>query len=267
MSQPIQLSNSQPQSRSWRRVPRRLAKALMKSHPLHLPKYNLPLRFRPWFVVLTCTIMVILAFLGFTNLKQSLPLNDKVLHFICFCIATGVFYFILDVEEDARRIWFWRHAGLIFTGTVCFFFGGLISEIVQSTLPYKEFEFEDVVANLLGAGLGLYIAFYLEKYYRHRREIARLYRPVNTDELSEDDASDEEDASGTQLLPLHQSRPSAPATKSSSAASKSRVAEAPRLGDVWDEREEIFGIADDSDLEDDDVEQGGGHSQALHAKP
>lgn len=43
--------------------------------------------------------MVILAFLGFTNFSQALPLNDKILHFLCFGIATAVFYFIVDVEE------------------------------------------------------------------------------------------------------------------------------------------------------------------------
>jgi hypothetical protein len=43
--------------------------------------------------------MVMLAFLGFTNFSHALPLNDKLLHFICFALATGVFYFIVDVEE------------------------------------------------------------------------------------------------------------------------------------------------------------------------
>ena len=43
--------------------------------------------------------MLLLAFLGFTNVSRSLPLNDKFLHLTCFCIATGVFYFIFDVEE------------------------------------------------------------------------------------------------------------------------------------------------------------------------
>ena len=43
--------------------------------------------------------MLVLAFLGFTNFSHSLPLNDKLLHFICLGIATGVFYFIFDVEE------------------------------------------------------------------------------------------------------------------------------------------------------------------------
>ena len=45
--------------------------------------------------------MLMLAMLGFTNFSRSLPLNDKLLHFMCFCLATGVFYFIFDVEEYA----------------------------------------------------------------------------------------------------------------------------------------------------------------------
>lgn len=44
-------------------------------------------------------IMLLLALLGFTDASHALPLNDKALHFMCLCIATGVFYFIFDVEE------------------------------------------------------------------------------------------------------------------------------------------------------------------------
>ena len=54
-----------------------------------------------WFMAFTCIIMVLLAFLGFTNFSRALPLNDKLLHFFCFGIATAVFYFIVDVEEYA----------------------------------------------------------------------------------------------------------------------------------------------------------------------
>jgi hypothetical protein len=43
--------------------------------------------------------MLSLAFLGFTNFTHAIPLNDKLLHFFCLGIATGVFYFIFDVEE------------------------------------------------------------------------------------------------------------------------------------------------------------------------
>src|ERR1700679_1709923 len=98
-----------------RRLTSRVAKSIMKSHHLRIPKYEMPIRLRPvitmiplmfvcsswlqWFLGFTCFIMVVLALLGFTNFSRSLPLNDKLLHFLCFCIATGVFYFIVDVEE------------------------------------------------------------------------------------------------------------------------------------------------------------------------
>ena len=43
--------------------------------------------------------MAILAFLGFTNFSRALPINDKVLHLLCFLVATIVFYFVIDVDE------------------------------------------------------------------------------------------------------------------------------------------------------------------------
>ncbi|CAA7261737.1 unnamed protein product [Cyclocybe aegerita] len=181
--------------------------------------------------------MIILAFLGFTNFSRALPLNDKLLHFICFCIATAVFYFIIDVEESARRVWFWRHSGIIFTIFTCVFCGGVLSEFVQAALPYKEFQFGDIVANILGSIVGLCAAFYLERYYRHRREIARLYRPLSA--TASEFSEDEDEESGTQLLPTHSNKLSVP---------KGSVKK-PRLADVWDDREELFGVGEDSDDE------------------
>ncbi|KAI6033153.1 hypothetical protein F5J12DRAFT_918590 [Pisolithus orientalis] len=175
-------------------------KAIMKSRRVQLPKYDWPIRFRPWFLLFTFIIMILLAIFGFTDIPRSLPLRNKLLHFVCFCLATGVFYFIFDAEEDARRIWFWRHSGLIFTAITCFFFGGVISEVVQSLLPHKQFDFGDVVANISGSAIGLFVAYYLERYYRTRRE---------------------------------------------PGSSKSKSQESRRLGDVWDEREELFGIGHD----------------------
>lgn len=55
------------------------------------------------------------------------------------------------------------------------------------------------------------------------------------------DAEDDDPLAAMQLLPSH--RPHAKAPKS-----------ADRLSDVWDEREELFGVGDDSD--DDEIEAG-----------
>ncbi|KAF5326148.1 hypothetical protein D9611_000301 [Ephemerocybe angulata] len=217
----------------------RLSKSIMKSHHLQIPKYNLPIRFRPWFLAFTVLIMVLLAFLGFTNFSRSLPLNDTMLHFFCFTIATGVFYWIMDVDESARRIWFWRHCGLMFTAFVCFFCGGILSEIVQAALPYRQFEMIIVVANISGSSLGLLISYYLEKYYRRRREIARLYRPLNPEYSDGEDEDDE--LSSAFLLPTH-----SPLVPPRTAKGKTvRFAEA----NPWNEREDVFNIGDDSDDE------------------
>ncbi|RDB25297.1 Uncharacterized protein C11E3.10 [Hypsizygus marmoreus] len=223
--------------RNARKSFHRLSKSVMKSHRFRIPNYDMPIRLRLWFLAFTCIIMIILAFLGFTNFSRSLPMNDKLLHFLCFGWATAVFYFIIDVEEDARRIWFWRHSGLIFTAFVCFFCGGILSEVVQSLLPYKEFQAGDVMANLLGSSVGLVIAYHLERHYRHRKEIARLYRPIDTS-LSDLEYDDEDDT-GTQLLPTHFSI--------AAVAPKGNGHKSTNLADVWDEREEVFDIGEDSD--------------------
>ncbi|TDL24247.1 hypothetical protein BD410DRAFT_820404 [Rickenella mellea] len=226
-----------------RKLLKKASKAIMRSYKLNVPKYDLPIRLRPWFLLFTAFIMLLLAFLGFTNFANALPLNDKILHLVCLGLATGVFYFIFDVEEEARRIWFWRHSGLILTAVTCMFFGGIVSEFVQSLLPYKEFQIGDVVANLLGSGIGLYVAYYLERYYRHRREISRLYRPISLD--PDDPPESDEDEDAQMLLPLHHGgQPPSPAT-GNKATKDGRV----RLGDVWNDSEELFGIGD-SDEED-----------------
>jgi len=239
----------------------------MRSHHVKIPKYDLPLRFRPWFVVLTFLIMLSLAFLGFTNFTHAIPLNDKLLHFFCLGIATGVFYFIFDVEEEYRRIWFWRHSPLMFTVFVCLFLGGIVSEFVQSLLPHKTFQFGDVVANLLGSGIGLYVAYHLERYYRQRREIMRLYRPLSASNSSLNLPSDEEDESGTQLLPLYNkpdTPPSAlfPQNKNKKGKGRARSGNL-ALADVWDEREEAFGVGDD----DEDEEGSSDDEDEEHAAP
>ena len=46
--------------------------------------------------------------------------------------------------------------------------------LASSEDKYKEFQVGDVAANLLGSSLGLYIAYHLERYYRHRREVRHL---------------------------------------------------------------------------------------------
>jgi hypothetical protein len=146
-------------------------------------------------------------------------------------------------------------------------------------LQQKEFQFGDIVvrsgvsplaiyseflqANLLGSTIGLYIAFHLERYYRHRREvsilqiqhpvtllmneplqISRLYRPLETDYLS--DSAEEE---GVLLLPSHHT-PTNSNLGRSKPNPKANKLNRDNLSNIWDEREELFGIGGDSDDED-----------------
>jgi len=158
----------------------------------------------------------------------------------------------------------------MFTVFVCLFLGGIVSEFVQSMLPHKTFQFGDVVANLLGSGIGLYVAYHLERYYRQRREILRLYRPLSASNSSLNLPSDEEDESGTQLLPLYnkpETPPSAllPQNKNKKGKSRARSGSL-ALADVWDEREELFGVGDD-DGDDDDEGVSGEDEGEQHTAP
>ncbi|KIY74329.1 hypothetical protein CYLTODRAFT_2605 [Cylindrobasidium torrendii FP15055 ss-10] len=211
----------------------KMLKKIMKSHPMKIPKYDMPIRLRPWFVVFTVGVMVTLSLLGVTGVHRIFPVDRKVLHFICFSLSTAVFYFIFDVEEDARRIWFWNHASLIFTGFVCFFAGGFLSEVVRAALPNKQFDFGDVLANWLGASIGLYISYHAEKYYRKRREIARLYAPLADDVLEDED----EDDTDTPVLPSY----------ANPSTSNKPISKPARSTNIWDSREELFGIGNDDD--------------------
>lgn len=174
----------------------------------------LPLRIRPAFVILNILALITLAVLGFHPKSGSfIPINDKLLHFICFFFATGLFYFIWDVDEPARRVWIWRNVALLLTWIVCFVGGALFSEVVQSALPYKTFQWGDVLANLLGSALGLFVSYHAEKRHRLRREIARLYEPLDQDlygdEEEEDDLNEwDEDDGGDANDPWRNVRPS-----------------------------------------------------------
>lgn len=136
----------------------------------------------------------------------------------------------------------------------------------------------------MGSSIGLYVAYHLEKYYRRRREvrihplfsfhpsshhhktpsrqISRLYRPLSASNSSLALDYDDENESGTQLLPLH-NKPDTPPTalfpqNNNNKRGKARArSENLALADVWDEREELFGVgeADEDDDDESDSEE------------
>lgn len=76
-------------------------------------------------------------------------------------------------------------------------------------------------------------------------QISRLYQPLGTDGMSDDD-EEESDVDGTQLLPLHY-EPQTPRTPGSKPSGTPRAQKSVRIADVWDEREDLFDIGDESD--------------------
>ncbi|GAA5991502.1 hypothetical protein JCM5350_005187 [Sporobolomyces pararoseus] len=159
---------------------------------------NLPLRIRPFFLLTTFLTLLLLSLLGFhptlaTRLAPpSVPFSDKVLHFVCFALATAGFYRIWKVQDEARKAWVgWRMFNEIVTFAVCCIVGGIFSEIVQSLLPYKTFQFGDVFANLLGSGLALWWSWKRAREDRRDKELRRLY--TRMDQFDDDENSDLDD--------------------------------------------------------------------------
>lgn len=95
---------------------------------------------------------------------------------------------------------------------------------------------------------------------RYTSQIMRLYRPLSASNSSLNLPSDEEDESGTQLLPLYNkpdTPPSAlfPHNKAKKGKGRARSGSL-ALADVWDEREELFGVGDVDDDDEEEEEEG-----------
>lgn len=157
---------------------------------------HLPLRIRPALVLGTFLALLVLSLLGFHPTLAShltpaaVPWSDKLLHFICFGIATALFYSCWVVEEHARRVTFWRYWNELVSLIGFTLVGGIGSEFVQALLPYKSFQIGDVVANLLGSGLAVLVMHHYSREARRAAELRRLY--VHLDQISPEDDDDED---------------------------------------------------------------------------
>jgi hypothetical protein len=61
------------------------------------------------------------------------------------------------------------------------------------SLQYKTFQWGDVIANFLGSGVGLFFSYHAERRYRTRREIERLYEPLDQGLYEEDDDGEDDE--------------------------------------------------------------------------
>ncbi|GAA5882169.1 hypothetical protein JCM3774_005452 [Rhodotorula dairenensis] len=247
---------------------------------------QLPLRIRPAMILGTFLALLVLSMLGFhptlaTHIAPpSVPFSDKVLHFVCFAVATALFYACWVVEEPARRVTFWRYWNETVSLVGFTLVGGIGSEFVQALLPYKHFQLEDVLANLLGSGLAVLLMHHYARKARHEAELRRLY--VHLDQISpedddqdedEDDSVDDHDERDERGLLRHQeqrremqesSRRGAASSPGGGGGGKFRMARVESLNggmprpasaarrkqalDPWSATEdEIFGLGDDDE--------------------
>ncbi|KAI3625296.1 hypothetical protein CBS9595_000657 [Malassezia furfur] len=152
-------------------------------------QYTLPIRVRPAILGLNVLVLVLLGLLGFHPSAQGyIYVNDKVMHFFGFMLASFLCYMIWDLDESVRRISIWRYTPLAISFVASIVVGAIGSEFVQSLLPYKTFQLGDILANLAGSSIGLYVAYHVERRYRANREIEPLYAPLGTGMRPDEDA-------------------------------------------------------------------------------
>ncbi|KAK9368588.1 hypothetical protein V1509DRAFT_623346 [Lipomyces kononenkoae] len=139
------------------------------------------MRIRKSFAAAFVLLLLLSAYLGFAPV--SVP-HDKVLHFVFFFVLTTLFYWIVDTSR--RRL-------INATIVVCILVGGIGSELVQSLVPYREFDIYDIVANILGASLALVISSFYHKRMLERKRAQKYFAvpPQDGADLEQGDTSED----------------------------------------------------------------------------
>ncbi|KAF1920562.1 hypothetical protein BDU57DRAFT_583946 [Ampelomyces quisqualis] len=131
------------------------------------------MRFRQPFAAAFVLLLFISAAAGFSPPDYTIPTykqSDKVLHFVAFFLITLSFYWIL--ETSRRKV-------LQLTLTVCTLGLGCVSEVVQGLLPiHRDFDYYDVLANVLGSVSALALCNWYHKRMLERKRAARGYGAV-----------------------------------------------------------------------------------------
>ncbi|KAJ4388113.1 hypothetical protein N0V93_008718 [Gnomoniopsis smithogilvyi] len=125
-------------------------------------------------------LLLLAGYAGLTSLHLDVLINDKVLHFLTFFLLTVVFYWILDTN---------RRRTLHFTLVVCTLGLGVGSEFLQGFLPNgRDFDFYDIVANLVGSlsGLGLCSMYHKRMLERKRQRKTYTAVPGEDGDVEED---------------------------------------------------------------------------------
>ncbi|KAH3684855.1 hypothetical protein WICPIJ_004158 [Wickerhamomyces pijperi] len=136
------------------------------------------MRIRPSILLAFLLGLLFAAYLGFAEL--SLP-NDKLVHFLTFFTLTALFYWLFETSHT-RYI---RNVTLL----VCTLGAGVGSEFVQSLVPYRTFDFKDIICNVFGSGLAVVLSqIWHKRLLVKRRELRYLQlRQSIPDELDDEE--------------------------------------------------------------------------------
>lgn len=91
---------------------------------------------------------------------------DKFVHYSVFYLMTLIFYHCFDTKNVSQL--------KLLTFTICTLCGGIGSEFVQSILPYRTFDYKDILMNVLGSLSALATSEVYARYMVRRRRLKRL---------------------------------------------------------------------------------------------
>ncbi|ROW07217.1 hypothetical protein VMCG_03884 [Cytospora schulzeri] len=186
-------------------------------------------------------LLLLAGYAGLTSLHVDVYVNDKILHLLTFFLLTVVFYWIIDTN---------RRRTLHFTLVVCTLCLGVGSEFLQGFLPNgRDFDFYDIVANVVGSLAGLGLCSWYHKRMLERKRMQKTYTAVPDGEFDEEgDIELGEGVVGAQESGIVDASPGADGETS---ASSSKTLTLEEEVDNWDENApDDWGGVDDADGEE-----------------
>jgi len=121
--------------------------------------------FRYWFPLITYCILIFLQS-SFPSIESipELPYKDKLLHFFAYAVLGALFlraYKTLRIRNNLKF--------LIILSVLSSSLYGISDEIHQYFVPYRSFEYFDILADVLGSLFGVFIyEFIMEKLIDNR---------------------------------------------------------------------------------------------------
>ena len=107
-------------------------------------------------------IITYLSLVKLPNIPSEIPMADKLIHFLIYCLITFFYKQIYTNRKISLAIFFIAY--------------GIGIEIIQGQTQYRSFEFFDILANSIGTLMGLTIA---TKYFSNVLQKIEVFLKVN----------------------------------------------------------------------------------------